>query len=165
MILCRHPQTIILVINFIYQKMDSLVHEKKETFRVSTYHKLWCSFVINKCDMLLFTSQVKFTLAFIKFALSKLVKDKNHSFFSNICLVIIKLCYSGTCLIRHSFGQEKCVCLPNCRIRRVKMHSKTLICVERFCRIQKIPDYTGVGFDRFHCICYFGAFGVDLAMF
>ena len=38
-----------------------------------------------------------------------------------------------------------------CRIRRVKMHSKTLICVERFCRIQKIPDYTGVGVDRFHC--------------
>ena len=32
------------------------------------------------------------------------------------------------------------------------MHSKTLICVQRFCRIQKIPDYTGVGLDRFHCI-------------
>ena len=91
MILCRHPQTIILVINFIYQKMDSLVHEK-EAFRVSAYHKLWCSFVINNCDMLLFTSQVTFTSAFIKFALSKLVKDKNHScFFSKICCVIIKL--------------------------------------------------------------------------
>ena len=54
--------------------------------------------------------------------------------------------YSGTCLIRHSFGQEKCVGLPNCRIRRVKMHSKTLICVE----ILSDPENSGL--YRFHCI-------------
>ena len=33
----------------------------------------------------------------------------------------------------------------------VKMYSKTLICVQRLCRIEIIPDYTGVGLDRLEC--------------
>ena len=37
-------------------------------------------------------------------------------------------------------------------IRSVKMQSKLLICVQRLCRIEIIPDYTGVGLGRFHCI-------------
>ena len=32
------------------------------------------------------------------------------------------------------------------------MVSKTLICVQRLCRIEIIPDYTGVGLGRCHCI-------------
>ena len=39
-----------------------------------------------------------------------------------------------------------------CRIRKVKMFKKTLICVERLRRIEIIPDSTGVEFGRFHCI-------------
>ena len=35
LILCRHPQTITMVIDFIYQIMDTHVHEKKDTFKVS----------------------------------------------------------------------------------------------------------------------------------
>ena len=33
------------------------------------------------------------------------------------------------------------------------MYNKTLICVQRLCRIRIIADYTGVGLGRFHCIC------------
>ena len=35
LILCRHPQNITMVIDFIYQRMDAHVHEKKDTFKVS----------------------------------------------------------------------------------------------------------------------------------
>ena len=65
---------------------------------------------------------------------------------------MLRYWYSGTCLIRHTFGQEKCVGLPNCRIRRVKMHSKTFVgCREILsdpensglyrCRIRQVPLY------------------------
>ena len=33
------------------------------------------------------------------------------------------------------------------------MYSKTLICVQRFCRIEIIPDYTGVGSTVPICSC------------
>ena len=64
--------------------------------------------------------------------------------------------YSRTCLIRHSFE------FAICRIRKFKMYSKTLICVQKLCRIDIIPDYTGVGLGRFHCICIGGGFSVRL---
>ena len=38
-----------------------------------------------------------------------------------------------------------------CRIREVKVYCKTFTGVQRLCRIEIIPDYTGVGLDRFHC--------------
>ena len=36
-----------------------------------------------------------------------------------------------------------------CRIRKVEMYSKPLICVQRLCRFVIIPDYTGVGLGRY----------------
>ena len=51
--------------------------------------------------------------------------------------------HSGTCVIRHSFGQE------NCLIRKIEMYNKTLICVQRLCRIEIVPDYTCVGLGSF----------------
>ena len=78
---------------------------------------------------------------------------------SRINVYIVAMSYSrGTCLIRHSFGQEKCVGLTNCRIRRVKMQSKTLICVE----ILSDPENSGL--YRFHCIMKITALALYTAL-
>ena len=41
------------------------------------------------------------------------------------------------------------------RIRKVKIYSKSLICVQRLCRIEIVLDYPGVGLgrSRLNCIC------------
>ena len=40
-----------------------------------------------------------------------------------------------------------------CHIKKKLNVYKTFICVQRLCRIEIIPDYTGVGLARFHCTC------------
>ena len=62
----------------------------------------------------------------------------------------IEIVYSGTCIIRHSFGEEKPVGLTNCRIDRKCIVKRSF--VQRFCRIKIIPVYTSVGLGTFHCI-------------
>ena len=42
--------------------------------------------------------------------------------------------------------------VTNVSDRKVKMYNKKLICVQRLCRIEIVPDYTGDGSGRFHCI-------------
>ena len=52
---------------------------------------------------------------------------------------------TGLCRLKRSLCEE-IVRFPNCQIIKAKM----LICVQRLCRIEIIPDYTGVGLGRFH---------------
>ena len=53
------------------------------------------------------------------------------------------------CRLKRSLCEE-IVRFPNCQIIKAKCIVKTLICVQKLCRIEIIPDYTGVGLGRFH---------------